>query len=78
MIEFNDWEKWGTTLNDDIAVVHQLGLRTFAATKSDRFLATVNNHLDILHTFDVVYTYNLGNAVKARQQVNTERGLTPA
>jgi hypothetical protein len=39
----------------------------------------VQNNLDIFEAgFDVVYTYNLANAVVARQQINTENGVSPA
>jgi hypothetical protein len=38
----------------------------------------VNNHLDLYNAgFDVAYTYNLANAVEARIEINTGRGLVP-
>jgi len=78
LIEFNSWPEWGDSLKTDIANVHASGLRTFAATKDSPITATVQNHLDLYAAgFDVAYTYNLGNAVEARVQVNTARGLTP-
>lgn len=47
-------------------------------TRDDPLTATVENHLEIFEAgFDVVYTYNLANAVIARQQINTENGVSP-
>jgi glycerophosphoryl diester phosphodiesterase len=78
LFEFNNWEDWEDTLKQDIASVQSAGRRAFAASKDSPLTASVNNHLDIYHTgFDVAYTYNLANAVQARMEVNTERGLTP-
>jgi hypothetical protein len=76
LLEFKDWEKWGPTLSSDLALVHKMGLRAVGVTASNPVQATKGAHLDIWHAgFDVVYTYNLGNAVEARVEVNTERGL---
>ena len=78
LIEFNNWSEWGGTLTQDIANVKNAGHRTMAATKDSPIGATVQNHLDIYASgIDVAYTYNLGNAVEARMEVNTARGLTP-
>lgn len=78
LFEFNDWESWGSTLQDDIRLVQANDRRTMAATKDSGVMATVDNHLKLFSEgFDVAYTYNLLNAVEARMQVNTERGLTP-
>lgn len=76
LLEFKDWEKWGPTLSSDLALVHKMGLRAVGVTASNSLQATKGAHLDIWNAgFDVVYTYNLGNAVEARVEVNTERGL---
>ncbi len=78
LIEFQDWEAWDGDLQADIALVESFGLRTFAPTHDSQFAATVNNHMDIFNAgFQVVYTYNLDNAVVARQQVNKENGISP-
>jgi hypothetical protein len=76
LIEFqNSWD-WQTPISADIDTVHKLGLRAVGVTKSNTVMATVNQHLEIFHMgFDVVYTYNLANAVSARVQVNEQRGL---
>jgi glycerophosphoryl diester phosphodiesterase len=80
LFEFHHWTEWPTpeTLKDDITTVQAQGRRTFAATKDTAIGATVKNHLDLYNMgFDVAFTYNLANAVEARIQINTERGLTP-
>jgi hypothetical protein len=78
MFEFNDWESYDGDLTADIQLVESKGIRSFAPTKSSPVTATINNHLDIFHAgFDVVYTYNLANAVTARIQVNEENGISP-
>lgn len=79
LFEFHDWEDWVGSLEEDIQLVESHGLRSFAATNANALTATVDNHLDIYHHgFDVAYTYNVENAVSARQQVNTENGISPA
>jgi hypothetical protein len=41
-------------------------------------LAQLTASKDIYHAgFDVVYTYNLDNAITARIQVNTANGISP-
>jgi glycerophosphoryl diester phosphodiesterase len=80
LFEFHHWQDWPTpdTLKASIAAVQAGNRRTFAASKDSPVTATVNDHLDLFNMgFDVAYTYNLGNAVEARAQINTERGLTP-
>jgi hypothetical protein len=55
------------------------GIRTFAATRDSAVGATVDNHMAIYDAgFDVVYTYNIDNAVIARVDVNTANGISPA
>jgi hypothetical protein len=77
LFEFNEWEKW-PDLSENIALAKEAGIRTFAATKDNGLTATVQNHLDIYHAgFDVVYTYNLDNAIVARIEVNTANGISP-
>jgi len=78
LAEFNDWETWGDSLQNDINRVKAAGFRTFAASNSNPLTATVDNHLKIFSMFDVAYTYNLENAVTARKQVNEKNGITPA
>jgi glycerophosphoryl diester phosphodiesterase len=80
LIEFNNWDDWNADARtSSINQLHVAGMRTLATTKNKSMLATVENHLHIFEAgFDVVYTYNLENAVTARVQVNTERGLYPA
>ena len=78
MIEFQDWETWDGDLTTDINLVKSYGIRTFAPTRSSPVTATVQNHLDIFNEgFQVVYTYNLTNAVTARQTVNEDNGISP-
>lgn len=80
LLEFNDYEaNWGGAgLAEDLALVHSLGRKATAMTHSNPVTATVENHLRLYRAgFDVAYTYNLANAVVARVDVNTERGLTP-
>ena len=49
-----------------------------ALTPSDKYVATVEDHLRRWNLgYDVLYTYNLPNGVIARPQVNTARGVTP-
>lgn len=79
LVEFNNWDSWGTSLADDMMKVKARGLRTFAATKDSPVTATVQNHMKLYNAgFDVAYTYNLTNAVEARAAVNAERGIFPA
>ncbi len=77
LLEFNDWDTW-TNVEADIALVESKGFRSFAPTKDSPVMATYENHMKIFSLgFDAVYTYNLTNAVRARMDVNTERGISP-
>ncbi len=77
----DDWQTaWPdpATLAADLAQVHGLGRKAVATTSSNPAEATVENHLAIWSAgFDAAYTYNLANAVVARVQVNSKRGLDP-
>ena len=79
LFEFNDYADWDATeLTNAINTAHAAGVRTVGTSKDSPVTATVDNHLDVFHTgFDVVYTYNLENAVTARQIVNTDNGISP-
>lgn len=78
MVEFQNWEEWDGNLDEDIELMKSSGIRTFAPTRSSPITATVQNHLDIFDEgFQVVYTYNLTNAVDARQQTNTKGDISP-
>ena len=75
LIEFDDPSQF-TSLSDDIATVHKLGMRAVGCTSSNMLQATYEQHLELYNKgFDVIYSWNLSNAVKARVQVNTQRGL---
>ena len=51
--------------------VHQAGLRMMAS--SDKYLATVQNHLDIFAMgFDYILSYSCANGVEAASQVNQD------
>ena len=77
MVEFNEWESWDNVA-DDIAKAESIGFRTFAPTKDNALMATVQNHMKLYgQGIDVAYTYNLQNAVTARQTVNTQNGISP-
>jgi glycerophosphoryl diester phosphodiesterase len=80
MWEFDKkFNKWG--IGDIKTVIqrqlHPAGVRALAATSE--VLATVGNHEALWQTdgFDVVYTYNLKNAVVARTKVDEARGVNP-
>ncbi len=78
LLEFNDWEHWDGDLEADVAATKAKGFRTFAATRANSVTATVEDHLRIYRAgIDVTYTYNLGNAVTARKDVNTKNRITP-
>jgi hypothetical protein len=78
LLEFNGWESDWADVESDVAAAESAGFRSFAATKDNSVAATVNNHLKLYHTgFDVAYTYNLTNAVIARQTVNQENNISP-
>ncbi len=77
LLEFHDWENW-PNLETDVATAEKAGFRTFAATKDNSIMATVENHMKLYNTgIDVAYTYNLTNAVEARKNVNTIHRITP-
>lgn len=47
-------------------------------SRDNALTATVKNQLNIFQAgFDVVYTYNLLNAVTARKITNTKNGISP-
>ena len=78
LAELNNWQSWPgpNSVPDDIAAVHKLGLRAVGPTDSDAWKATEKQHLALFQLgFDVVYSWNLANAVAARVQINTQRGL---
>lgn len=79
LFEFNDWSSWDSDeLSAGIKKVKSYGIRTFAATRDSSIGATVDNHMAIYDAgFDVVYTYNVDNAVVARVDVNTANGISP-
>jgi len=79
LFEFNDWSAWNPDeLAAAIKKTKSFGIRTFAATRDSSKGATLSNHMDIYNAgFDVVYTYNVDNAITARIDVNTARGITP-
>lgn len=77
LLEFNNWESWDGLVSD-VSRAEAAGFRTFAATNANSVGATVNNHMKIYSTgIDVAYTYNLTNAVIARQTVNQQNGIVP-
>jgi hypothetical protein len=44
LFEYNEWEQW-ESLQENIALAKEAGIRTFAATKDNGVTATVENHL---------------------------------
>jgi hypothetical protein len=91
LVEFNNWDvNWpdkAQQLTADLVAVHGglggvgpggTGARAVPATHSNGPAATVANHMAIYDAgFDVAYTYNLANAVAARIDVNSAKGLAP-
>lgn len=74
---YEDWPG-PNDLAVDIQAIHSAGIKTFTASKSNPVTSTVNNHLDMFSIgIDVAYTYNLGNAVDARIQFNSQNDVTP-
>jgi len=74
---YEDWPG-PNELSVDIQAIHAAGIKTFTASKSNPVTSTVNNHLDMFNIgIDVAYTYNLGNAVDARIQFNSQNSITP-
>ena len=81
LVEFQDYETgWNSDdLQDDLAAFKDIGCRTMAMTQRNSVQATLENHRQIFKDgFNVVYSYNLANAVTVRQEVNTARGISPA
>jgi len=81
LVEFEDWDsKWPdpADLTNTLNAFKARGARTMAATNNNAIEATNANHQAIFDAgFDVVYTYNLANAVEVRKNVNTKRGISP-
>ncbi len=82
LIEFDNWDDsmWGgaDNLRSLIDQFHAKGCRTLAATNNNAVEATKANHQAIFDAgFDVVYSYNLANAVEVRKKVNMKRGISP-
>ena len=80
LFEFNDWNEWDSAdLSNCITAAKALGVRTVGVSRDNAVTATVKNHLDIFNAgFDVVYTYNLMNAITARKVTNTKNKVFPA
>ena len=80
LFEFNDWDEWNSAdLSSCIAAAKALNVRTVGVSRDNAATATVKNHMDIFNAgFDVVYTYNLENAITARKTVNAKNGVSPA
>jgi hypothetical protein len=81
LVEFNDFTVWEgpNTVEVDVATVKERGIRTMAKSRTNHVTATVADHISIYHTgIQVVYTYNLDNAVVARHDVNLKNGVVPA
>jgi hypothetical protein len=79
LFEFGDWASWDpATLNACLAAAKAAGVRTVGVSRDSGVGATVRNHLQIYQAgFDVVYTYNVENAVTARRITNIQRGVVP-
>ena len=79
LFEFNNWQDWDSVqLTDAISACHAAGVRTVGVSRDSPITATVKNQLDIFNAgFDVVYTYNLDNAITARKITNVKHGVTP-
>ena len=73
------YEKWGLNITQVIdGKLRPRNISSLAATAANP-TASEENHLQLWRQgFDVVYTYNLANAVKARVVINSGRGLSPA
>lgn len=77
LLEFQEWWDW-EGVEDLVDLAEKSGFRTFAPSRDGMFTATVANHLRLFQTgFSVAYTYNLENAITARQIVNKENGVIP-
>lgn len=79
LIEFMDHTSWdSSTLTSCLSTTKAAGIRTVAMSRSSPVTATVADQLRIFREgFDVVYTYNLDNAITARKLTNTQRGISP-
>lgn len=78
LLEFNSVEDWGDNVQDDIILAKANGFRVFSKSRGSQVTATVANHLKLFKMgIDVAYTYNLTNAVQARQIVNAKNGILP-
>jgi hypothetical protein len=79
LFEFGDWASWDpATLSSCLAAAKAAGVRTVGVSRDSGVGATVRNHLQIYQAgFDVVYTYNVENAVTARRITNIQRGVVP-
>lgn len=83
LAEFVDWDNLDVWQDEEareelINKVKGVGMRTFAATRANPVTATYGNHMEIYEKgFDVVYSYNVDNAVRARTDTNVERGISP-
>ena len=79
LFEFHDWSSWDSTqLSECLTAARTAGVRTVGVTRSSAPGATVRDHMQIFEAgFDVVYTYNLGNAVTARRATNIQRDISP-
>jgi len=81
LVEFENWDSnWPdpAALTATLNAFKARGARTMAATKPNSVEATKANHRAIYDAgFDVVYTYNLANAVEVRKSVNAKRGISP-
>ena len=80
LFEFNNFEDWvESELTNAINTAHAAGVRTVGTSRPSPITATVRNQLNVFETgFDVIYTYNLDNAVTARKIENTKKGISPA
>ena len=78
-LQLNNWDDWRSEdITSAVSAVHSMGLKAFAATRSNFYTATVENHLAIYRKgVDVAYTYNVPNAVTARKIVNAENTVIP-
>ena len=80
LLEFLDWSTWNSQdLQEGLALVKASGLKSFAPTRASPITATVPDHMRIFYAgFDVVYTYNIDNAVVARQAFNKKNLIFPS
>lgn len=79
LFEFADWASWDSAvLSSCLETAKAAGIRTVGVTRDSGPGATVTDQLRIFRAgFDVVYTYNIDNAVTARRIANLQRGVTP-